>query len=182
MLRTAGIRGRPVCCVTAKYLSKRLHGCPCGYNGDPEHECTCSATLISRYQKRLSGPLLDRIDIHVDVPRVPFQKLSDSRRGESSASIRARVEAARERQTKRFAGTKLICNADMGPTQVRDYCQVDETARQLLGTAMRQMNLSARAYHRILKLSRTIADLAGEEQIGTAHIAEAIQYRPRRQG
>ncbi len=139
-------------------------------------------TLIGRYQKRLSGPLLDRIDIHVEVPRVPFQKLSDDRRGELSAAIRGRVEAARERQTKRFAGTKLSCNADMGPTQIKDFCPVDETARQLLGTAMRQMNLSARAYHRILKLGRTIADLAGEERIGTAHIAEAIQYRPRKQG
>jgi magnesium chelatase family protein len=159
-------------------------------------------TLISRYQKRLSGPLLDRIDIHVEVPRVPFQKLSDERRGETSASIRARVEAARARQTVRFAagasgaGTKagagstrpsaktsiptLTCNADMGPTQVRDFCQVDETARQLLGTAMRQMQFSARAYHRILKLARTIADLAGSERIQTAHVAEAIQYRPRR--
>ena len=134
-------------------------------------------TLVSRYQKRLSGPLLDRIDIHVEVPRVPFQKLSDERRGEASAAIRARVEAARGRQTARFAvgrggrpsaptatggvkpaPTGLTCNADMGPTQVRDFCQVDETARQLLGTAMRQMQFSARAYHRILKLARTIAD------------------------
>jgi magnesium chelatase family protein len=156
--------------------------CPCGYNGDPEKECTCSATLVSRYQKRVSGPLLDRIDIHVEVPRVPFQKLSDERRGEPSAAIRQRVEAARQRQTARFAASKLTCNADMGPTHIRDHCPVDETARQLLGTAMRQMQLSARAYHRILKLARTIADLAGEERIGTAHIAEAIQYRPRRQG
>ena len=138
--------------------------------------------MIARYQKRLSGPLLDRIDIHVEVPRVPFQKLSDERRGEPSATIRARVEAARSRQTRRFAGTKLTCNADMGPTQIKEFCAIDDTARQLLGTAMRQMQLSARAYHRILKLARTIADLAGEERIGTAHIAEAIQYRPRRQG
>ncbi len=138
--------------------------------------------MIGRYQKRLSGPLLDRIDMHVEVPRVPFQKLSDDRRGEPSASIRGRVEAARDRQTQRFAGSKLTCNADMGPTQIKEFCPVDDTARQLLGTAMRQMQLSARAYHRILKLARTIADLAGEERIGTAHIAEAIQYRPRKQG
>ncbi len=129
--------------------------CPCGYWGDPEHACTCSPTLISRYQKRLSGPLLDRIDIHVEVPRVPFQKLSDERRGEPSAAIRARGEAARARQTARFAvgaglpagsttardGAKpapsagLTTNADMGPTQVRDHCPVDETGRQLLGAA-----------------------------------------------
>jgi magnesium chelatase family protein len=179
-------------------LVAAMNPCPCGYFGDSEHECTCSSGLISRYQKRLSGPLLDRIDIHVEVPRVPFQKLSDERRGETSAAIRARVEAARARQTARFAvgaglrsgstasrgGVKpapaLTCNADMGPTQVRDFCQVDETARQLLGTAMRQMQFSARAYHRILKLARTIADLAGSERIQTAHVAEAIQYRPRR--
>jgi len=158
-----------------------MNPCPCGYAGDPEKECTCSPGLIARYQKRLSGPLLDRIDIHVEVPRVPFQKLADDRRGEASADIRARVEAARARQGSRFAGTRIACNADMGPTQIKDYCVIDETARQLLGTAMRQMQLSARAYHRILKLARTIADLCGEERIATAHIAEAIQYRPRRQ-
>jgi magnesium chelatase family protein len=139
--------------------------------------------LISRYQKRLSGPLLDRIDIHIEVPRVPFQKLSDERRGEPSAAIRARVEAARARQSARFVNSKdgqgasLTTNADMGPTQVRDHCPVDETGRQLLGAAMRQMNLSARAYHRVLKLARTIADLAGSERIQPAHIAEAIHLR-----
>ncbi len=129
--------------------------CPCGFFGDPEHACTCSPMLISRYQKRLSGPLLDRIDIHVEVPRVPFQKLSDERRGEPSAAIRARVEAARpaDRAVCGRGGwggvppplQQLTTNADMGPTQVRDFCPVDETGRQLLAAAMRQMNLSARA-------------------------------------
>ena len=125
---------------------------------------------------------MDRIDIHVEVPKVPFEKLSDERRGEPSADIRARVEAARASQAARFAGTKLSTNADMGPTQVRDFCLVDETARQLLGTAMRQMKLSARAYHRVLKLARTIVDLAGDGETGTTHIAEALQYRPRKLG
>ena len=161
-----------------------MNPCPCGFFGDPEKECTCSPTYISRYQKRLSGPLLDRIDIHIEVPRVPFQKLSDERRGEPSAAIRARVEGARVRQIARFSrngGSGLTTNSDMGPTQVRDFCAVDEAGRQLLGAAMRQMNLSARAYHRVLKLARTIADLAGSERITTTHLAEALQYRPRRQ-
>ncbi|MCD6289269.1 MAG: YifB family Mg chelatase-like AAA ATPase [Anaerolineae bacterium] len=170
-------------------LVAAMNPCPCGWYGDPEHECTCSLSEIRRYQKRISGPLLDRIDIHVDVPRVPFEKLSDDRRGEPSAVIRERVEAARERQRQRFAAssegadhqTNSRCNADMGPAEIRKYCQVDEAGRRLLGSAMRQLHMSARAYHRILKLARTIADLAGSERIEVTHIAEAIQYRPRRQ-
>ena len=159
-----------------------MNPCPCGYFGDPVKECTCSMSVISRYQKRISGPLLDRIDIHVDVPRVEYEKLSDDRLGEPSAAIRARVEAARQRQRQRFAGSpRLLCNADMGPAEVREYCALDDAGRSLLRAAMQQLHLSARAYHRILKLARTIADLAGSEVIETAHLAEAIQYRPRRQ-
>ncbi len=157
-----------------------MNPCPCGYYGDPTHECTCSLTTISRYQKRISGPLLDRIDIHVEVPRVDYDKLTDERLGERSEAIRARVERARKVQRERFAGTYLSCNADMGPTEVREICRLDETGRGLVRAAMQQLQMSARAFHRILKLARTIADLAGGERIETAHLAEAIQYRPRR--
>ena len=163
-------------------LVAAMNPCPCGYANDPFKECTCSPVVVSRYQKRISGPLLDRIDIHVEVPRVDFDKLSDDRRGEPSSVIRARVEAARERQRQRFAGTHLRTNADMGVAEVRAFCRIDDAGRSLLGAAMRQLQLSARAYHRILKLARTIADLADSERIEVAHLAEAIQYRPRRQG
>jgi magnesium chelatase family protein len=137
--------------------------------------------MVSKYQKRVSGPLMDRIDIHVEVPRVEYEKLSGDRLGEPSARIRARVEGARERQRRRFAGTKLACNADMGPAEVRQFCAVDEAGKNLLRAAMQQLQMSARAYHRILKLARTIADLMGSGRIEIAHLAEAIQYRPQRQ-
>jgi magnesium chelatase family protein len=157
----------------------RPHACPCGYYGDGLKECTCSNSVITRYQKRISGPLLDRIDIHIEVPRVDYEKLSDDRLGEPSADVQARVEAARERQRQRFTDSTLACNADMRPAEVREYCQLDETSNSLMRTAMNQMQLSARAYHRVLKLSRTIADLAGEEKIVPTHLAEALQYRPK---
>jgi magnesium chelatase family protein len=162
-------------------LIAAMNPCPCGYFGDPVKECTCSLSMVSRYQKRISGPLLDRIDIHIEVPRVEYEKLADDRLGEKSENIRARVEKAREVQRQRFADTPLICNADMGPAEVREYCAVDEAGRSLLKAAMQQLAMSARAFHRVLKLARTIADLAGSERIETAHLAEAIQYRPRRQ-
>lgn len=162
-------------------LVASMNPCPCGYYGDPVKECTCSLSNILRYQKRISGPLLDRIDIHVQVPRVDYEKLAGDRLGETSATIRARVERARERQRKRFAGTNLQCNGDMGPAEVRQFCTIDEASKSLLRAAMQQLQLSARAYHRILKLARTIADLAESEKIETPHLAEAIQYRPRKQ-
>jgi len=136
-------------------------------------------TAITRYQKRISGPLLDRIDIHVEVPRVDYEKLADKRKVEDSTTIRKRVQAARERQLLRFTGTKLTCNAEMGPAEVRDFCQVDTSAEKLLKAAMQQLHLSARAFHRVLKLARSIADLAESETIAANHVAEAIQYRPR---
>lgn len=135
--------------------------------------------MVKAYQKKISGPLMDRIDIHVEVPRVPFEKLSSQRTGEPSAKVRERVEAARAVQRKRFEGTSLQTNADMGPAEIRKFCPIDDTSTHLLKAAMQQMQLSARAYHRILKLARTIADLAGSENIQTVHVAEAIQYRPR---
>jgi magnesium chelatase family protein len=135
---------------------------------------------VTKYQKRISGPLLDRIDIHIEVPRVEYEKLSDQRLGESSEMVRQRVEAARERQRKRFDGIEgVTCNSDMHSADVRRFCQLDDTCQSLMRSAMNQLQLSARAYHRILKLERTIADLAGNEVIGPSHLAEALQYRPR---
>jgi magnesium chelatase family protein len=139
---------------------------------------------VARYSKRISGPLLDRIDIHVDVPRVNYDKLTSERLGESSATIRERVAAARERQTHRFAsgasGKELRTNADMGAGEVREWCVLDSAGQSLMRAAMRQLQLSARAYHRVLKLARTIADLEDQAAIKPAHLAEALQYRPRR--
>jgi magnesium chelatase family protein len=163
-------------------LVAAMNPCPCGYFGDPRRECTCTSATVTRYQKRISGPLLDRIDIHVEVPRVEFEKLTDDRLGEPSETIRARVEVARGRQRKRLEGTALVANGDMGPAEVRTFCPLDDAGRTLVRQAMNQLQLTARAFHRVLKLGRTIADLAGEEAITPAHLAEALQYRPRRWG
>ena len=154
--------------------------CPCGYHGDPVKACTCTPTMILRYQSKLSGPLLDRIDIHVEVPRVEYDKLMSLERSESSTAVRARVEQARVRQAERFAGIQsLFANSDMGVGEIDRFCDLSPEARQLIELSVRRMQLSARAYHRILKLSRTIADLADSDRIEVAHAAEAIQYRPR---
>jgi magnesium chelatase family protein len=163
-------------------LVAAMNPCPCGYYSDPIKDCTCSNSMITRYQKRISGPMLDRIDIHIEVPRVEYDKLSDDRLGEASVHVQARVEAARERQRLRFAGGDLVSNAEMGPGEVRQFCPLDETCSALMRTAMRQMHLSARAFHRVLKLSRTIADLAGVDDITPSHLAEALQYRPKANG
>jgi len=155
-----------------------LHECPCGYYSDPIRECTCSSNEVARYKRRISGPLLDRIDMFVEVPRVDYEKLTQPSDSESSSQVRERVEEARQRQYSRFKDTSILTNAEMGPTEVWNLCQMDDTAKALLNSAMKQMQLSARGFHRILKVSRTIADLAGEPIIGIAHLAEALQYRP----
>lgn len=142
-------------------------------------ECRCAASAIARYQKRISGPLLDRIDIHLEVPRVEYEKLTARRAGEASTTVRSRVEHARARQAHRFAGTQLITNADMGPRELEEHATLDAAGEGLLKSAVAQLHLSARSYHRVLKLARTIADLASEERIAAHHLAEAIQYRPR---
>ncbi len=157
-----------------------MNPCPCGYATDPARECTCSPSTIARYQKRLSGPLLDRIDIHVEMPRIAYEKLTDIRDGERSVDVRARVWGARERQAQRFAGhPRVRCNAEMGPADVRAHCAVEPAAQPLLRAATQRLQLSARAFHRVLKLARSIADLAGAETIAAPHLAEALQYRPR---
>jgi magnesium chelatase family protein len=160
-------------------LVAAMNPCPCGYYGDPVKECKCSSGEISRYQKRISGPLLDRIDIFIEVPRVEYEKLTDDTPGESSEKVGARVEAARRIQQRRFEGTRLTCNTEMTPIEVKEFCHVDPPSQSLLRTAMKQLHLTARAFHRILKLARTIADLDNADIIKANHLAEALQYRQR---
>ena len=155
-----------------------MNPCPCGYYGDPTHHCVCSPGQISRYLSKISGPLLDRIDLHVEVPVVPFSQLSQMKQGESSATIRERVIKARQIQEQRFANDKgVYCNAQMTERMLHLYAEPDAQSLDLLRTAMERLSLSARAYSRILKVARTIADLEGSERIQSHHIAEAIGYR-----
>jgi len=159
-------------------LVAAMNPCPCGYFGDPKHECRCSPQNIQRYRNRISGPLLDRIDIHVEVPAVRYQELASATQGESSAPIRARVIGARRLQQERFRGSgRVHCNAAMRSRELRKHCALGADAQELLRMAITDLNFSARAYDRILKVARTIADLAAAPQIESAHIAEAIQYR-----
>jgi len=158
-------------------LSSPINGCPCGFYGDPQKDCTCSTLQIQRYRAKISGPLLDRIDIQVEVPGVRYKELADQSAGEPSAVIRARVDHARDVQLARFHGRKIFCNAQMSARDLKRFCKVDAAAEKLLETAMTKLGLSARAYTRILKVSRTIADLDGLPEITAAQVAEAIQYR-----
>jgi len=159
-------------------LVSAMNPCPCGFFGDANNECTCSPLKIQTYRSRVSGPLLDRIDIHIEVPAVRFEHLSSLSEGESSEKVRGRVQMGRERQLARFKGLKgIYANAHMTSRELRQYCQLDAQSLSLLKTAIDRLGLSARAYDRILKVSRTIADIEGFDAIQPAHVAEAIQYR-----
>ena len=155
--------------------------CPCGFAGDPEKSCVCSPTQFLRYQKKISGPLLDRIDLHVEVPRLSFEKIEEETPLEDSARVRVRVVAARKIQSRRFsmAGLALQTNSEMGIKELKEFCRPEAPALVLLRSAVASQHLSARAYHRVLKLSRTIADLAGSANILTEHVAEALMFRPK---
>ena len=156
-----------------------MNPCPCGFHTHPRTECTCSPSVVARYQRRVSGPLLDRIDVFVEVPPVDYDKLMDETPAEDSNHLRQRVEQAREMQQKRFQDNHILCNSEMGPAEVWKFCQLDDAAKALLQVAAQRLNLSARAFHRILKVSRTIADLDDAGEIAVAHLAEALQYRSR---
>jgi magnesium chelatase family protein len=158
-------------------LVAAMNPCPCGFRGDPRRSCNCSPPQIERYLGRISGPLLDRIDIHIEVPPVPFRELSDKTEGTSSAEIREQVVEARRRQTQRFRTENVRVNGKMKPPQIRRHCRLQPDAEELMKQAMEDMGLSARAHDKILRISRTIADLAQCEHINVVHLSEAINYR-----
>jgi len=158
-------------------LVAAMNPCPCGFYTDPNRECTCTVPQILRYRSKISGPLLDRIDIHIEVPAVKYRDLTGETSSEDSETVKGRVNAARDIQRDRFAGKRLYCNAQMTSRHLKKYCQIEEDSKGLLEKAIDKLGLSARAYTRILKIARTIADLAGTETIRPAHVSEAIQYR-----
>lgn len=158
-------------------LISSMNPCPCGYAGDTGHACTCTPNEVKRYTKKISGPLLDRIDIHIHVPRVEYKDLAHAESAERSVEIRARVEAARQIQRQRFKGHGIFCNAQMGHRHLKKMCMLTQNAQILLEQVFKKMGLSARSYDRIIKVSRTIADLDHAETITDRHVAEAIQLR-----
>ncbi len=158
-------------------LVAAMNPCFCGMATDPEKTCTCTPAQIIRYQQKISGPILDRIDLHIEVPRLSFDKLQENTNEEKSETIRKRVESARKLQAKRFQELNIISNSEMSSDQIRIFCELDEQSKELLKSAVSALKLSARGYHRIIKIARTIADLAGSEAILAQHIGEAIQYR-----
>jgi magnesium chelatase family protein len=159
-------------------LVAAMNPCPCGFYGDPVKHCICSPAQMLNYQKKISGPLIDRIDLHIEVPRVEYEKLINPAQSESSVQILNRITIARQLQQKRFTGKKIFTNTEMGIKDIQFFCDLSEPAKEILKNAVHQMNLSARSYHRLLKLARTIADLAGSEKVDLPHVAESIQYRP----
>jgi magnesium chelatase family protein len=158
-------------------LASAMNPCPCGFFNDPTRECKCSPMQIQRYVSKISGPLLDRIDIHIDVPAVKFKELAGDDQGEASEQIRGRVVSARRVQLERFKGERVFCNAQMTSRLIRKHCAIDSLSKTLLENSITRLGLSARAYDRILKVSRTLADLQGKERIDAEHVSEAIQYR-----
>jgi magnesium chelatase family protein len=158
-------------------LVAAMNPCPCGYYSDPSNECTCTVPQIQRYRSKISGPLMDRIDIHIEVPAVKYRDLSSRDPGEASREIKKRVDAARRTQLERFKGMKIYSNAQMTNRHIKKFCPIDDASQKLLELAIDKFGLSARAYTRILKVARTIADLEGKENIEAAHLSEAIQYR-----
>jgi magnesium chelatase family protein len=153
--------------------------CPCGFLSDPEKHCTCSPHQIMKYQKKVSGPLLDRIDIHIEVPRLKYEKIASEKQSESSKMVKLRVQKARDTQQKRFTNLRLKTNSEIGSKYIKEFCLLDTDAEKLIGQAVNQMKLSGRVFHRLLKVARTIADLEQSEKIKEGHIAEALQYRPK---
>jgi magnesium chelatase family protein len=163
--------------MSGNFCSLALHGCPCGFYTDTNRECTCTMPQILRYRSKISGPLMDRIDIHIEVPAVRYRDLTGEISGEDSEAIKGRVNRAREIQRQRFAGKRIYSNAQMTSRHLKKYCQIGEDSKALLEQAIDKLGLSARAYTRILKIARPIADLEGVESITAPHISEAIQYR-----
>ena len=154
-----------------------MNPCRCGWRGHPSGRCACTDAMVEKYVSRISGPLLDRMDLHVEVPSVEFEAMRRRETPESSAAVKERVDAARAQQNSRFAGTGISCNAQMTPAMAGRFCTLDSAGEKLLESAFRRMGLTARSHDRILRVARTIADLDGEETISAGHLAEAIQYR-----